>query len=92
MHTSKRVLITLMAVLVSIPAVCWLLSELVVYYEWFSTGASSRAVFGDDFGLGILLFLIVPPGTIIGVVLVGRAVWRCTGKSLSPPAIGEPHA
>lgn len=92
MHKSKRVLITLLAVLVSIPTVSWLLSEIVVYYEWFSTGASSRAELGDDFGLGILLFLIVPPGTFIGVVFIGLAVWRRTGKSLSPPTIGEPHA
>lgn len=78
MHKSKRVLITLLAVLVSIPAVSWLLSEMLVYYEWFSTAASSRAELGDDFGLGILLFLIVPLGTFIGVVFIGRAVWRHT--------------
>jgi hypothetical protein len=81
MHIAKRVAITSLAVAASLPAIAWALSELVVYYEWFSTGATSRAELGEDFGLGVLLFLVVPPGTLIGVVFIGLAVWSRTGKS-----------
>ena len=89
MHKGKRFLITSLAVIASIPVIAWLLSELVVYYEWFSTGASSRAELGEDLGLGILLFLVVPPGTFIGVVLVGQAVWSRTGKLSAQTANGQ---
>jgi len=80
MHKERRILITLLAVIVSIPAIVWLLSEFVVYYEMVSTGANSRAELGDDLGLGILGFMIIPPGTLIGAYLVGLAVWFRTGK------------
>lgn len=89
MPRQKRLLISSLAVIASIPAIAWLLSELVVYFEWFSTGASSRAELGDDLGLGILLFLVVPPGTLIGAVLVGLAVWSRTGKCSSQAANGQ---
>jgi hypothetical protein len=80
MHKETRILITLLAVIASIPAIAWLLSEFVVYYEMFSTGANTRAELGEDLGLGILLSMFVPPETLIGAFLVGVKVWFHTGK------------
>lgn len=80
MHKEHRILITLLAIIASIPAIVWLLSEFVVYYEMVSTGANTRAELGDDLGLGILFFMVVPLGTLIGAFLVGLKVWFHTGK------------
>lgn len=69
---------------IAIPAIVWLLSELLLYYEWFATGARSRAELGDDPGFGMLLFFVVPPGTVVGTAWVGVWVWRRTEKSGGP--------
>lgn len=70
----------MLAVIASIPVIVWLLSEFVVYYEMVSTGANTRAELGDDLGLGILFFMVVPLGTFIGASFVGLKVWFHTGK------------
>lgn len=89
MHSDKRALIATLAAVVCAPAIFWLAAEGVVCYEMFATGASSRAELGDDLGLGILLFMVVPPTTLVGIVVVWLVVWfwlRSRGNSKQPPS------
>ena len=85
MRKSKRLLISSLITLASIPLIAWILGELVLYYELITTGAASREELGDDFGLGILLFLVVPAGTLLSACLVWIAAWWGTGKPEANP-------
>ena len=80
MTIAKRVLISAIAIAVFVPTIWWLLGELVIYYEWFATGANSRAELGNDLGLGILLFMVVPAGTLIATILFAYWIWIRTGR------------
>lgn len=75
MQKFKRVILTLIMAVLSLPALYWLLSEAAVLYEMASTGAKTRAELGDDFGLGFLGLFLVLPGTVIGAVVVGLLTW-----------------
>lgn len=76
----KRVLIAACVALVCVPALCWIASEVAAVYEMHTTGMHSRAELGDDLGFGILLFLFVPPATLVGVVIVWCITWWVTGR------------
>ena len=67
----------------SVPLISWLAAEAVVRYEMLATGAKSRAALGDDFGLGMLLFVFVPIGSVLGALGVWVLVWHRT-KPRSP--------
>jgi hypothetical protein len=82
-NKSQRILYSWLAAILSLPLIVWLLSEVVVFYEMLTTGASSRRELGDDLGLGILLFMVVPIGTIIGAIGVWIAVWIHTGRKVN---------
>lgn len=92
MHKALRAFLATIAALVSVPAFAWLAAELAAYYEMFSTGMSSRVELGDDLGFGILLFMVVPPFTLAGAVLVGWLVWFRTGRSKTTLANGNTNA
>ena len=53
-----------------------LFTEITVYYEMWSTGASSRQDIGDDFGLELLLVIVVTPASWIAGILASILVWR----------------
>lgn len=91
MSGGKRVLIASLVAVLSLPVIGWLLSELVVFYELFATGAGSRTELGDDFGFGLLLFFVVPPGTIVGAAVVWLTVWSGLGRISSPSSKAETH-
>lgn len=79
MGRGKRALIATLVATLSAPLLAWLASEGVVVYEMLDTGATSRGELGDDLGLGVLLFLMVKPLTLAGVVAVWFGVWRYSG-------------
>ncbi len=66
----------LLAGVVSLPVFWWLLSELAMLYEMSLLPGSSRADLGDDFGLGILLFFVVTPLSLLASVILGIVVLR----------------
>lgn len=80
MRKSTRALRAGIAGLVSVPLAYWLLCEAVVIFEMWSTSTSSRGELENDLGLGLLLFLVVLPGTLVCSVGVSFAVWRWLGK------------
>lgn len=89
---AKRILLASLAAAVSAPIFAWLLSELVVYYELFSTGAQSWAELSNDLGLGILLVMVVPLGTLVGSVSVWFVVWLRTRKAFAASSsVGVVH-
>lgn len=81
MPPGKRALLASLAAVLSAPVIAWMAAEGVVYYEMFVTETKSRSELGEDLGLGILLFMVVPPVTLAGLVAVWFAVWRW----LNPP-------
>ena len=66
----------LLAGVASLPVFWWLLSELAMLYEMSLVPGSSRADLGDDFGLGILLFFVVTPLSLLASVILGIVVLR----------------
>lgn len=92
MHKGLRVLLASTAALVSLPAFAWFAAELAAYYEMFSTGMNSRAELGDDLGFGILLFMVVPPFTLVGAAYVCWLVWSRTGRSKTTLSNGDTNA
>jgi len=64
MCMNKNTLITALVTIVSAIIFWNVLAEIVVYYEMAATGAETRTELADDLGLGILLFAVVPPGTL----------------------------
>jgi hypothetical protein len=78
MRKAKRIALAALAAGASLLVMGWILSELVVQYEIYATGARSRAELGDDLGLGILLLIVVPIGSFAGAVLVWCRVWSAT--------------
>lgn len=92
MHKSLRALLATTAALVTLPAFAWLAAELAAHYEMFSTGMNSRAELGDDLGFGILLFMVVPPFTLVGGVFVWWLVWSRTGRSKTTRSNGGANA
>jgi hypothetical protein len=83
MQKAKRIALATGAATASLLVIGWILGELVVQYEIYTTGARSRAELGDDLGLGILLLIVVPIGSIAGAVLVWCKVWSATKKQLT---------
>ena len=71
-----RFLISVAALPVSFFALEWAFSELIVRYEMWATGATSRAQLTDDFGLGLLLVGVALPAAAIGSVVVSALAWR----------------
>ena len=76
MRPANRALLATLAAVLCAPTIAWLVSEGVVCYEMAATVASSRAELGEDLGFGILLFMIVPPVTLAGVIAVWFVVWN----------------
>ncbi len=66
----------LLAGVASLPVLWRLLSELAMLYEISRVPGSSRADLGDDFGLGILLFFVVTPLSLLASVVLGIVVFR----------------
>lgn len=91
MHKGVRALLASVAALASVPCTAWLASELVAQYEMWSTNMQARAELTDDLGLGILLFMAVPPVVVLGFIYVWWFVWSRTGpkKNISN---GDAHA
>lgn len=86
MHHNKPLAFATITGLGSLPLIYWLLCEAVVYYEMQATNAGTRAELQDDFGFGLLLFMIVLPGTAIGALTVFGLTWyflRCGGAARS---------
>lgn len=75
MSILKRALFSTISGIISIPIFYYGLCEAVVYYEMFSTGTSSRAQLGENLGLGVLLFLVVLPGTLTGAIGIWVVTW-----------------
>ncbi len=71
-----RALRGLLAGAASLPVFWWLFSELAMLYEMSLVPGSSRADLGDDFGLGLLLFFVVTPLSLLASALFGRLVFR----------------
>ena len=76
-----------LAFVASAAALYWVLSEAVVLFEVWHTGAASRAELGRDLGLGILAFAVVLPGTLVGASLMAglAMVWIVWPRSAAPP-------
>jgi hypothetical protein len=79
MRPANRALVATLAALLCAPTIAWLASECVVSYEMAATVASSRAELEDDFNLGFLVVMIVPPVTLAGVIAVWFVVWHWFG-------------
>jgi hypothetical protein len=73
---NRRVVFTIIGTMVSAIVFWNALAEAVVLYEMWATGASTRAELVDDMGLGILLLVVVPPGTIILSSIMAWGIWR----------------
>lgn len=71
MRPGNRALLATFAAVLCAPTIAWLASEGVVCYEMSATGASSRVELSEDYYLGFLIFMVVPPVTLAGVT----AVW-----------------
>lgn len=80
MSMNRRVIFTIIGTMISAIVFWNALAEAVVLYEMWATGASTRAELADDMGLGILLFLVVPPGTIILSSIMALGIWRHLNK------------
>lgn len=80
MSMNRRVIFTIIGSMISAIVFWNALAEAVVLYEMWATGASTRAELADDMGLGILLFLVVPPGTIILSSIMALGIWRHLNK------------
>jgi hypothetical protein len=79
--TGRRLFLASAAAAVSLPVIGWLLSEATVYYYMFISGMSARAELAGDLGVGILLFMVVPLGTLFGTVSVWFFTWyRIAGE------------
>ena len=76
MSMNRRVIFTIIGTMVSAIVFWNALAEAVVLYEMWATGASTRAELADDMGLGILLLVVVPPGTIILSSIMALRIWR----------------
>ncbi|RBP76869.1 hypothetical protein DET64_10152 [Marinobacter nauticus] len=73
---NRSVIFTIIGTMVSAIVFWNALAEAVVLYEMWATGASTRAELADDMGLGILLLVVVPPGTIILSSIMALRIWR----------------
>lgn len=58
----------------------------------FSTGMNSRTELGDDLGFGILLFMVVPPFTLVGSAFVWWLAWSRTERSKTTISNGDGNA
>jgi hypothetical protein len=76
MQLASRILICVLVFLVSGYIANLLFTEIAVYYEMWTTGASSRQDLGDDFGLELLLVIVVTPASWIAGILASILVWR----------------
>jgi hypothetical protein len=76
MRPGNRSLLATLAAVLCAPTIAWLASEGVVSYEMSATGASSRAELSEDYYLGFLIFMVVPPVTLVGVIAVWFVVWN----------------
>lgn len=76
MRDGKNILLASITTLISAPIAYWVLGEAVVYYEMWATEAGSRAELVNDFGLGILGFFVVLPGTLVCAVFVAWTTLR----------------
>lgn len=92
MHKGLRVLLASTAAIASVPVFAWLVAELAGYYEMFSTGMKSRTELGNDLGFGILLFMVVPPVTLLGSLFVWWFVWSRTGRTKKAVSNGDASA
>ena len=81
MTEGRRALLASLAAIASVPLIAWLAGEAIVLYEMLSTGATARAALGDDFGLGLLLFVFVPISSVLGALGVWGLVWHRTKTS-----------
>ena len=72
----KRAALSILVFAVVAAIAYQLLGEGAVYYEMHSTGATSRAELGDDFGLGLLGLFIVVPGSILIGIICSWITWR----------------
>jgi len=76
MRTVRNIVIVTLVFIGSIPALLVVLSEILVYFEMWTTGAASRAELSEDYGLGLLLMFIGVPSSFVGALLIAWLTWR----------------
>ena len=76
MQLASRFLICVLVFVASGYIANLLFTKIAAYYEMWSTGASSRQDLGDDFGLELLLVIVVTPASWIAGILASILVWR----------------
>jgi hypothetical protein len=76
MQIARKIGIVTLVFFFGVATSYWIMSEAVVYFEMWSTGAVSRADLADDFGLGLLGTFLILPGSIIGGTVMGWVAWR----------------
>lgn len=84
-QVSKQLLATLAITTFSAILIWNGLAEAVLYYEMYATGATSRAELADDFGLGLLTLMVVPPATFVLTVIIAIVAWQIIKKCSSRP-------
>jgi hypothetical protein len=92
MHKGMRLLLATTAALISAPVFAWLAAELATLYYTLSTGVYTQAELGDDLGFGVLLFMVIPPITLIGSLFVWCFVWSRSGPKNRADPNGNTHA
>lgn len=60
------------------------LTELLVRYEMWSTGAVVRAELSEDYGMGMMGLLVVDPGAILGALVAAAMSWVTLSRH-NPP-------
>jgi hypothetical protein len=76
MRTVKKAGGALVAFGIAAATLHWILGEVAVRFEMWSTGTTSRADLANDFGLGLLWLVIVVPGSFVGAVVASWWVWH----------------
>jgi hypothetical protein len=80
MRVIKRIAISLAAFGFAIVVLNFVVVDLLVRYEVWSTGAGSRAALGRDLGLPILLGFAGIPAILGGAAITGGIAWAMTRR------------
>ena len=71
---------SLTVVVIGFLAIEYFLGEALVMYEMNTTGAKSRSELAEDYGMGIIGVIFVPPVSAILSALLGLGVWKVFSK------------
>ena len=72
----KNTALTLATFLFILLAANYLLGEVAVYYEMWTTGTTVRAELSEDYGLGMLGLLVIFPVSVFVALVSGWLTWR----------------